>query len=147
MIAITGGGTGGHLVIAKTIAMELKNRGIQPDYFISSTALRAKRTATVFAETFNYNKNEIETHRSIYEGWTTAKLIEKIHQLSENMETVLFFGHNPNFHHFVFNLSSDFNGPMPTCSTVSIIFDVDKWSDVEERQGKTEFQIIPKKLR
>ncbi|PSM52709.1 N-acetylglucosaminyl transferase [Campylobacter blaseri] len=36
MIAITGGGTGGHLVIAKTIATELKNRGIKA-IFIGST--------------------------------------------------------------------------------------------------------------
>lgn len=36
MIAITGGGTGGHLVIAKTIAIEFKSRGIKT-IFIGST--------------------------------------------------------------------------------------------------------------
>lgn len=37
MIAITGGGTGGHLVIAKSIQEELNRRGIKPIY-IGSTA-------------------------------------------------------------------------------------------------------------
>ena len=37
MIAITGGGTGGHLVIAKAIKEELNKRGIEPIY-IGSTA-------------------------------------------------------------------------------------------------------------
>ena len=37
MIAITGGGTGGHLVIAKAIKEELNRRGIKPIY-IGSTA-------------------------------------------------------------------------------------------------------------
>jgi len=37
MIAITGGGTGGHLVIAKAIKEELNHRGIKPIY-IGSTA-------------------------------------------------------------------------------------------------------------
>jgi len=36
-IAISGGGTGGHLIIAKTFAQELKNRGIET-IFIGSTA-------------------------------------------------------------------------------------------------------------
>lgn len=36
MIAITGGGTGGHLVIAKAIKEELNRRGIQPIYIGSS---------------------------------------------------------------------------------------------------------------
>ena len=37
MIAITGGGTGGHLVIARAIKEELNRRGIKPIY-IGSTA-------------------------------------------------------------------------------------------------------------
>ena len=37
MIAITGGGTGGHLVIAKAIKEELNRRGIKPIY-IGSTS-------------------------------------------------------------------------------------------------------------
>ena len=37
MIAITGGGTGGHLVIAKAIKEELNKRGMKPIY-IGSTA-------------------------------------------------------------------------------------------------------------
>lgn len=129
---------------AKNISTALNERGIQADAMISSPAKRALKTARVFAENLNFERNKIREVEDIYDGLTTSEFLEIIRELPENASTVFFFGHNPGFHYFTGNLLRDFMGDMPTCSTVGIDFDVDSWPEIEARSGKKAFHLIPK---
>lgn len=92
MIAITGGGTGGHLVIARAIKEELNRRGIKPIY-IGSTAGQDKAwfehdagfEKTYFLESQGVvNKKGIRkllTLFSIFRSAFTCKTIFKRHQI------------------------------------------------------------------
>lgn len=132
---------------AGNIGHELKRKGIIPDAMISSPAARALKTAQIFAENLGFPQSQIVEKMDIYHGLTTTELLNIVHNLPETAQTVFFFGHNPGFHYLVTNLSENFWGDMPTCSTVAIDFDIDKWSDIEARAGKIAFQLVPKNLR
>lgn len=129
---------------AKKISTELSDRGIKADAIISSPAKRALKTARIFAETLNFERNKITEVQDIYDGLTTSEFLELIRELPENTNTVFFFGHNPGFHYFAGNLMSDFLSDMPTCSTVGIDFQANTWQEIEARSGIKAFHFIPK---
>lgn len=128
---------------AQRIGKELKKMGITPDKMISSPANRAIQTALIFAENLDFNKTQIVEIENLYEGMTTSGFIGLINNLTEELQTAFFFGHNPSFQYFVNNLLERFHDDMPTCSTVAIDFNVDSWKKVEARSGKKSFQLIP----
>lgn len=68
MIAITGGGTGGHLVIARAIKEELNTRGLKPIY-IGSTAGQDKtwfEKDTGFAQTYFLESRGVVNKKGIH---------------------------------------------------------------------------------
>lgn len=132
---------------AKLVSKELKKRGIYPDEMISSPAKRAIKTARIFAENLDSEKGKIIEIEGIYEGFTTDQFLGMIQQLPVDAETVFFFGHNPGFYYYVCNLLKEFNGDMPTTSTVGIEFDVNTWQEVETRSGKLAFHLVPKMFK
>jgi phosphohistidine phosphatase len=132
---------------AKRISLELNEQGIFPDLIISSPAKRALKTARIFAENLNFEKGKIIEKQDIYDGLTTSELLEIIHELPKDVETVFFFGHNPGFYYFVSNLLKNFLGDMPTSSTVGIDFPIELWEEVEARTGELAFHLIPRMFK
>ena len=132
---------------ADKVSNEIQKKGIKADAMISSPAKRAIKTARIFAENLSFNNKNILQNQDIFDGLTTSEFLDLIHDLPEDVETAFFFGHNPGFYYFVNNLSKNFNGDMPTCSTVGIDFDVNSWSEVEARSGNIAFQIVPRMFK
>ena len=132
---------------AAIIGSELKKRNIKPDVMISSPAKRAIKTARIFAEQLDFERNKIIEKQDIYDGQTTSEFVEMIQNLPESASNVFIFGHNPGFYYFVGNLLVSFHDDMPTCSTVAIDFKVNSWSEIEARTGKLAFQLIPRMFR
>lgn len=132
---------------SRLISTLLSKSDIRPDAIISSPAKRAIKTAHIFAETLDFKKKNITEIQNIYEGLTTSEFLELIQELPENIETVLFFGHNPGFYYFASNLLEDFQNDMPTCSAVGIEFNVESWNEVEARTGKMAFHYVPKMFK
>jgi phosphohistidine phosphatase len=95
---------------AKLVSTELKKKNIFPDLMISSPAKRAIKTARIFAENLNYERNKIQKVEDIYGGLTTSEFIGLLKDLPEEADTVFFFGHNPGFYYFVSNLLEQFHG-------------------------------------
>lgn len=132
---------------AKLVSDELKKMEIKPDVLISSPAKRALKTARIFAENLGFKKKRIIELKEIYDGLTTSEFLEVINELSDDLETVFFFGHNPGFHYFTANLLENYNEDMPTCATVGIDFDVENWKAVKARTGRQAFRLIPKMFK
>jgi len=132
---------------AALVSKELKKKGIVPGLMISSPAKRALKTARIFAENLEYEKNQIRENKNIYDGLTTSEFLELIQSLPEETETAFFFGHNPGFYYFVSNLLKHYNQDMPTCCTVAIDFNVESWKKVEARTGEIAARLTPKMLK
>ena len=132
------------VVDAQCVSRELKNRGVSPDRIISSPALRALRTAQIFADTYGFEKQSIRKNSEIYDGLTTNEFVEIIRTLPKEAKTVFFFGHNPDFENYAQNLITRYTQDMPTCATIVIEFDVDNWEKVAPRTGMMAFQMNPK---
>ena len=129
---------------ADKISIKLNNLGVKPDLVIASPATRAMRTATIFCRNLGYDALKIRKEEALYTGLTTQGFIDMLQVLPENVQTVLFFGHNPTVYYLAYNLVKYFNSDMPTCSTVAIDFRAEKWTEVAARVGQLAFQLTPK---
>ena len=131
---------------ALKISQELRNRIVFPDLMIASPATRTMHTASVFCENLDYSTSSIRQVDNLYEGMTTQSFVDLLQQLPEDVKTVFVFGHNPTVYYLVYNLVKYFNSDMPTCSTVGLDFQVEKWSEVSARVGQVAFQLTPKSV-
>jgi len=129
---------------ARKIASDLKDWKILPDYMISSPATRALTTARLFAKEFNYPETRIIENEGLYFDFTTQDFVDMLSVIPDNFQTVFVFGHNPFMYSMAVNMCSNFNGDMPTCSTVVIDFKIESWKDVEPRQGHLFLHLYPK---
>lgn len=131
---------------AVKISMKLSEMGVFADLVISSSATRAMQTATIFCRNLGYNSSLIRQEENLYAGLTTQGFIDMLQELPEHVEAVFVFGHNPSVYYLVYNLVRYFNSDMPTCSTVALEFQVDKWSEVSARGAQVIFQLTPKSI-
>ena len=129
---------------ARNIARDLKEWNIFPDYMISSPAVRALTTARIYAEELNFPKEKIVEKKGLYFDFTTREFVDMIHEIPEECENLFVFGHNPFMYFVAENMSSNFNGDMPTCSTIVLEFNVKTWEGVEPREGMFFLHLYPK---
>lgn len=131
---------------ATKISAKLQSLGVTPDLVIASPATRTMHTASIFCQNLEYDPIKIRQINEFYEGVTTQGFIEILQNLAESVQTVLVFGHNPTVYYLVYNLVKYFNSDMPTCSTVALDFQVEKWQEVSARGAQVAFQITPKSV-
>lgn len=132
---------------AEIVSLELMKSGISPDLIISSPAKRAKKTAEIFAKTFDYPKKSIWFEKKLYHGKTAENFLVMLKELEDEKNTVFVFGHNPSVYYYMNYLMRDFTDDVPTCSTVAIDFNVDSWNDLEARSGTVGLRLIPDMFR
>lgn len=131
---------------ALKISSKLKELGVFPDQVIASPATRTMHTASIYCKSLGIKTASIQQEEVLYEGLTTQSFVAMLHELPEKVQTVFLFGHNPTVHSLVYNLASSFNSDMPTCATVVLDFNVDRWSEVSARKGQVTMQITPKSI-
>lgn len=129
---------------AKIIATELKGKKVSPDKIISSPAKRAITTAQIMAEELGYPALKIKEVKGLYFDYTTQDFINLIQETYDKVDTLFIVGHNPFMHYLAQNMSANYDGHMPTCSTVVLDFEVDNWKNVEPRQGLLFLHLYPK---
>lgn len=129
---------------ADKISARLHSMGIGADAMIASPATRTRHTASVFCYNLGFPKEQVRYEEILYHGLTTQDFIEMLQGLPETMKTVVVVGHNPTVYYLVNNLVKYFNGDMPTCSTVAIDFEVEKWNEISARKGQIAFHFFPK---
>lgn len=120
-----------------------KDNWIMPEIIISSPAIRAISTALIFARTLKYDEQKIIIRHGIYDA-TTDNFLDNIHQLSEDINVAMFFGHNPTITN-LFNLLSEniFIDNIPTCGIMKLEFDVNNWKLIgEQKARKTEYKFL-----
>ena len=99
---------------APRMAKRLKEIGEQPDVIISSPALRAITTAAYFAREFGLDVTPEDT---LYHGLPDHYLFT-INRLSEDIKSVMLFGHNPGLTHVANAIKPGCTDDLPTCGIV-----------------------------
>ncbi len=126
------------------MATRVKARDIHIDAFISSPAKRAKKTAELFCETLEANKNDIIFISALYHA-PAPVFFEVIKETAGNIETAAVFAHNPGITHFINLLTETVQiDNMPTCGVFAVSADCHNWGDFEKAKKAFLFFDYPK---
>jgi phosphohistidine phosphatase len=128
---------------APEMAKRLKELGIDVDVFISSPAKRAKKTATLFVEEFEGDKDDIILVEDLY-GATPLAFAAAIAQIDDKYDSAALFSHNPGITEFAATLTNVRVDDMPTCAMFGVQADTEHWADFHQAERKFLFFDYPK---
>lgn len=130
---------------ANAMGRFLKLKRTEPDFFISSPAIRAFSTASIYARFLNFNYENFKVSDVLYNGYS-HDIIDLLKTIPSQAKSIIIFGHNPTFtdlaNYFTF---ADIEN-IPTSGIVSIHFDVADWDEINENNGKLNYFKYPKNL-
>jgi phosphohistidine phosphatase len=112
----------------------LSDRGVSPDALISSTALRARTTARIIADSLGWREERVVLDLALYHASAT-ELQEYIGGLNDAHTSVMLFGHNPGMTSLVSHLYGLALDNLPTCGVVHLQFAENSW--------KALFSVLP----
>ncbi len=113
----------------------LRTQGFSFDQLISSPAVRTRETAKIISEQMKTDSEAILLNDTLYGGGAGAYL-SLINGLSEELKTIVIFGHNPDISFFADYLSSeDVGGSMEKATVVVLRFDDLKWAEISAKSG------------
>jgi len=131
---------------APFMAKKFAERGIKVDFLYSSPANRAKTTADFFINELALSNGQYSFEREIY-GSGISFIRTTLPTLSSDIDTVMFFGHNPDFTSLVTYYSGQRIGNLPTCGIAIIKFDIPSWSLVNDTNGVLDVFDFPKNYK
>ncbi|MFC2104584.1 histidine phosphatase family protein [Bacteroidota bacterium] len=126
-----------------TMAQRLLVQDRIPDKIISSPAVRALNSATIFARTFNLPYNKIEINEEIYHAGANI-MLSLIKQTADNIKSLMVFGHNPTFTDLANYFLNDKIENVPTTGIVGLKFKTNSWADIDKSKPKEWFFDFPK---
>ena len=127
------------------IARYLQKNNISADLMISSHAVRALETARIIAEFIGYPEEKIIISPAVYHGGSD-QLYSELFSLSDDIDSVMLFGHNPTFTSFANHFLDDKIEWLPTSAIVCINFETGQWTDIPNARHKTRFVVYPNEL-
>lgn len=113
-----------------------------PDLIISSTALRAKKTAEQIANILKV-KN-LTPEPDLYLA-PPHVFINIVNGLDKQFNSVMLVAHNPALTDLINSYSTESIFNVPTAAIFKVDFDVNKWEDITFENGKLSGFIYPKK--
>jgi Phosphohistidine phosphatase SixA len=115
-----------------------------PDFIVSSPAVRARETIEAVIHEGELTA-PLTFNEGIYDA-SSAGLMHIVRRLPDEHRRVLMVGHNPGFEDLLTRLTGE-RGRVPTAALACIEFQVDRWDDIEDGQGKLVWLLTPKQLR
>lgn len=111
----------------------LRAENLLPDLVLSSTAIRARRTAELVVQSSGYS-GEMRLRRDLYEAEADTYL-SVLKQLPEDCQRVLLIGHNPGLEHLL-GLLCDVWERLPTAALAVVSLPLESWKELQaEPQG------------
>ncbi len=114
---------------AERMGKLLKAKELEPDLILSSTALRAKQTAEIVAETCKCKK-EIIFVDSLYMA-EPSDIMHAIEKNAKDKKIILVIGHNPGLEAFL-QIANGKVESLPTASIAYLSVPVDNWAKLEK---------------
>ncbi len=130
---------------APQMATSLKNRGITVDLICSSTAQRAKQTASITAAVLEYPEAEIHWEKSLYHA-SASHLLQFIQSQSNQVHTLVLVGHNPGITELIVRLGVNLDN-LPTAGQFAFTVLGEEWKDLSASNCRFDWWDSPKKPR
>ena len=111
--------------------------------FYSSSATRAFSTAAIFSEILKFPKEKINVIDDLY-TFNTDNLEQFVTEISNELNSIVIFGHNPAFTDFINQNSNLKIDNLPTSGLVLIEFESENWKNLPK--GKVIKTLFPKDL-
>lgn len=128
---------------APVMAKRIRDKKIEIDAFVSSSAKRAQKTAEIFMRAFNEKKNELIIIPSLYEA-SVNNFYDAVHHLEDKNEVVALFAHNPGITDFINSLECSPVYNMPTCAVYALKIKTKNWVDFKNAEKEFLFFDYPK---
>jgi phosphohistidine phosphatase len=121
---------------APEMARRLRSRRLKPDLVLSSPAVRALSTATVFARELKVPAASVVQDERLYLA-TPADLLAVVRELGGAARHLMVVGHNPGLTEFANRLSAGGRiDNLPTSGTFTALFHIEAWPDLEWSGGE-----------
>jgi len=105
----------------------LDEKGLVPDLILSSTAVRARRTAEIVAENCGYD-GELALNADIYDSGVET-LVGVISKIADKAARPLLVGHNPGLEELLFALTRA-EEHLSTAAIARIALPIDTWREL-----------------
>lgn len=116
-------------------------KGFDPDVILTSTAVRARRTAVLVKEAGKLD-GVMQFEPRIYEA-SPNELRQIVSRVADAHQSAMIVGHNPGIEGFIRYLTGDLVS-MPTAALAVIELNIDKWKETNEGCGTRQTVIRPK---
>ena len=117
---------------APEMGERLARRGYDPDLMVSSSAVRALKTARRVAGKLAYSREGIAVEDRLYHAGV-AELLQVIRGVDDSVGILTLFGHNPGLTDLANHLGPREIFNLPTCAVLHLRFEAESWTEV----GKT----------
>jgi len=114
---------------AKRLGRQLREAGLVPTLIVSSTALRARKTASKVAKQMNYAR-AIELSSSLYLS-SPRDHLEVARSLPDAEDRVMLVGHNPGLSQFLDELA-DTEAELATSELAQLELPIKHWAELEK---------------
>jgi phosphohistidine phosphatase len=130
---------------APIMAERLLEQGIYPELILTSDAVRARETAAIFAKKLGISPQLLKEQPQLYPA-STSSILNLVKSVSDNIQTVFVFGHNPGFNDFIHHFGGNI-GNLPTSGVYGIKFDTIHWAEIHPKNGEFWYYDYPKRKR
>ncbi len=118
--------------------------GIRPSLILSSTAVRAWRTAKGIAKEISYPKEFLQREQRLYHAGVD-RILDVLAQQDDAFNSIMIVGHNPGLTDFANYLVPDLTRNIPTCGFVSVTIDTKDWNLKGDKKIELAAYDYPKK--
>jgi phosphohistidine phosphatase len=123
----------------------LLQQQIMPDVIMTSTAERARMTASMIADALKTDIEKISLQEDLYEA-STRTFFQFLTQLEDHLHHVLCVAHNPVVTYLAEYLTGAEVGDMVPAGMAMIKFNIQSWKEVSQGNGELENYITPEML-
>ncbi len=128
---------------APRMAQHLIEKGIAIDAFIASPAKRAKKTAQIFSNAYERDKDAIIYHTALYLAPPTV-FFDVISQTDNQYNSIAVFSHNNGLTDFANLLTNTRIDDLPTCGVFAVNIATDNWANIAHADKHFLFCDYPK---
>jgi phosphohistidine phosphatase len=119
---------------APRMGQRLQAAGLRPDVIITSTAERARSTATAAAEGMGFT-GEVQTEAKVYDA-TPEAYFTLLRGLPAEVQTAMVVGHNPGLQDLLAELTGE-SHDLPTAAIAQVKLPIDSWADLNSTTEAT----------
>lgn len=123
----------------------LLQQQIMPDVIMTSTAERARMTASMIADALKTDTEKIILQEDLYEA-STRTFFQFLTQLEDHLHHVMCVAHNPVVTYLAEYLTGAEVGDMVPGGLAIIKFNIQSWKEVSQGNGELENYVTPEML-